>query len=157
MELNGDIIRQLYGEITFGKRTATLVGRTNDDVMSHTRFSKVPCLKAFYRFFDAINAAFPDYRLLLENILVKGNRVMVRYTISGTHKGEFMGLTATNQQVAITGIHVFRVYGGQIVEYWDGAPQITASSKETPKRTSTLSSSKLASTTAERKPLSLSV
>ena len=157
MELNGDIIRQLYGEITFGKRTATLVGRTNDDVMSHTRFSKVPCLKAFYRFFDAVNAAFPDYRLLLENILVKGNRVMVRYTISGTHKGEFMGLTATNQQVAITGIHVFRVYGGQIVEYWDGAPQITASSKETPKRTSTLSSSKLASTTAERKPLSLSV
>ncbi len=157
MELNGDIVRQLYSEITFGKRTGRLVGRANDGFICHARFSRLPCLKAFYRFFEAVSEALPDYRLLLENIVVRGNRVMVRYTISGTHKREFMGLTATHKQATITGIHVFHLDEGRVAEYWDGAPQMTSTYQETRKRPSTWSPGKLAGAFPERKQVSLGV
>lgn len=131
MDLNGDIIRQLYNEVTSGERRSPIVEKASNGFVRHIISTRPSCLKAFYRFFDAVKEAFPDYKLLLDNIVVKGNRVMAHYTISGIHKQEFMGLAATNEWMIITGIDIFRLDKGQIIEYWDAAHQITASSRET--------------------------
>jgi steroid delta-isomerase-like uncharacterized protein len=83
-------------------------------------------LRAFNRFFAIINEAFPDYDLIIENLIAKEDRVMVRYTINGTHKGSFMGMPPTNERITITGIDVFRLDNGKVVEHWDAAHQISA-------------------------------
>ena len=130
MELNGDIIRQLYNEMTSQNRTYLSVEQSGKGLSKPTFSAKPPCLKAFYQFFAAVSEAFPEYNLLLDNIVVTGDKVMARYIISGIHRGDFMGLTATNEQMAITGIDIFCLDRGQIIEYWDAAHQITASSKQ---------------------------
>ena len=43
----------------------------------------------------------------------------MRYTLAGTHKGNFMGMPATGKQINIWGIIVRRIENGQIVEDWD--------------------------------------
>jgi len=74
----------------------------------------------------------PDYEFNIDNMIVKGDRVMARYTISGIHKGELMGQPPTNERVTITGIDVFRLDEGKVVEHWDAAHQMSVISPLTP-------------------------
>jgi predicted SnoaL-like aldol condensation-catalyzing enzyme len=156
MDLNGDIIRQLYNEITSENRKDNLVEKASNGFVLHNISTKPSCLKAFYRFFAAVKEAFPDYKLLLDNIMVKGNRVMAHYTISGIHQGEFMGMAATNEPMAVTGIDIFCLDKGQIIEYWDAAHQISASSKRGQSLPSPRPPGNLIVVPSDRKQLSLS-
>lgn len=129
MELNGEIIRRLYKEVTSRRRPDHIVKAGSNGFTQYTVSARPSSLKAFYSFFATVSEAFPDYELILNKMIVKGERVMARYTISGTHKGDFMGLAATHERMAITGIDVFRLDKGQVIEHWDAAHQITASSQ----------------------------
>jgi predicted ester cyclase len=43
---------------------------------------------------------------------------VTRWTLRGTHLGEFMGIPATSKAVTVTGIQVERISGGKITEHW---------------------------------------
>jgi steroid delta-isomerase-like uncharacterized protein len=63
-------------------------------------------------------SAFPDLHTTLEDVLVDGDRVVVRGTDRGTHRGEFMGIPATGRRIAVTWIEVFRIEDGKAAEGW---------------------------------------
>jgi predicted ester cyclase len=63
-------------------------------------------------------AAFPDLRLEVHEIFGVDDRVVTRFTISGTHEGEFMGIAATGRAVAIDGIAIDVMRGDKRVEGW---------------------------------------
>ncbi len=65
--------------------------------------------------------AFPDMQLTIEEMIAEGDKVAVRWTFTGTHKGELMGIPPTGVQVAMTGISIGRFAGGKFVEGWDYA------------------------------------
>jgi predicted ester cyclase len=46
--------------------------------------------------FRKLHAAFPDLEITPEQLLSEGDRVAVRLTLRGTHRGEFMGIPATS-------------------------------------------------------------
>ena len=60
-----------------------------------------------------------DIRAALEDVVAEGNKVAVRWTCSGTHKGEYMGIAPTGKQVTWTGMSSHRVEGGKIAESRD--------------------------------------
>src|SRR5215208_4380731 len=62
--------------------------------------------------------AFTNAHISVEDQLAEGDRVVTRWTGSGTHQGELMGVAPTGNQVRITGITINRVSGGKIVESW---------------------------------------
>lgn len=61
---------------------------------------------------------FADIHNTIEDMVAEGDKVTVRWTWRGTHKGEFMGVPATGKQMALTGISILRIVGGKIVEEW---------------------------------------
>lgn len=63
--------------------------------------------------------AFPDMQLTIEDMIAEGDKVAVRWTFTGTHKGELMGIPPTGVQVTMTGISIGRFAGGKFVEGWD--------------------------------------
>jgi steroid delta-isomerase-like uncharacterized protein len=63
-------------------------------------------------------AAFPDARFTVEEVVVEGDRVAVRWRFGGTHQADFLGVPATGNQVSMFGITLLRVAGGQIAEAW---------------------------------------
>lgn len=63
-------------------------------------------------------SAFPDWHDTIEDVIASGDRVVTRWTESGTHKGEFQGIAPTGRQVRLTGIDIFRLKDGKIVEQW---------------------------------------
>ncbi len=66
--------------------------------------------------------AFPDLNVAIDDIAAVGDKVFIRWTATGTHKGSLMGLQPTNRKGVIKGITMNRFENGKIVETfyaWD--------------------------------------
>ncbi len=66
----------------------------------------------------AFHLAFPDAEFTLEHVITEGDIAVGHWTLRGTHQAEWRGVPATHEQVTITGVHLFRIAAGQIVEEW---------------------------------------
>jgi steroid delta-isomerase-like uncharacterized protein len=62
--------------------------------------------------------AFPDFFWRVEDQLAEGDEVTTRYTMGGTHQGDFFGVPASGRRVQISGINIDRLEGGKLVEEW---------------------------------------
>jgi predicted ester cyclase len=58
---------------------------------------------------------FPDAHWTLEDMIAEGDKVVSRFTMRGTHQGEFFGIPPTGKQVTVTGMAIVRLSGGKIV------------------------------------------
>src|SRR5262249_2799892 len=63
-------------------------------------------------------SAFPDFHLVPQEIIANHDRVAVRWTWTGTHRGEFMGIPATGRDVEGAGMGIYHVADGRIAEQW---------------------------------------
>jgi predicted ester cyclase len=66
----------------------------------------------------ALVRAFPDLQHSIGELLAEGDRVVLRVTCRGTHRGEFQGIGPTHRSIEFTGIVIYRVAGGKIAESW---------------------------------------
>jgi steroid delta-isomerase-like uncharacterized protein len=60
----------------------------------------------------------PDWHSDVHQLVAEGDIVVERFTASGTHSGELMGVQATGNTLTLPGINIFRVRGDKIVERW---------------------------------------
>ena len=65
-----------------------------------------------------LHTAFPDFQITVEDIISDGNKVVVRSTISGTHKGSFAGLPASGRKLLIQAVDIHLVEDGRIQKTW---------------------------------------
>jgi predicted ester cyclase len=63
--------------------------------------------------------AFPDIRIIFEDIIIEGNKVAGRYYLTGTHKGEFVDLRPTDKQFRVNGMTVFSFRNAKVIERWN--------------------------------------
>jgi steroid delta-isomerase-like uncharacterized protein len=63
-------------------------------------------------------SAFPDFQIQINDVIAEGEKVVVRSTWSGTHKGEFMGIPPSGKSVSFGVYDTIRIAGGKIVEHW---------------------------------------
>ena len=68
--------------------------------------------------------AFPDMDGGVDQVVVEGNKVAVRFSGTGTHQGDFFGIPATGKPIKTTGINIFRIENGKIVEHWNNADDL---------------------------------
>jgi steroid delta-isomerase-like uncharacterized protein len=67
-------------------------------------------------------AVFPDLHVTLDELIAEDDKVMARWTQRGTHRGPFLDIPPTGKQISYSGINIFQIANGQIVEdtpYWD--------------------------------------
>lgn len=70
-------------------------------------------------------SAFPDAIASAEDMIAVGDKVVTRWKIRGTHKGEFQGIAPTGKEVTITGIIITRIEDGKAVEEWEALDQLS--------------------------------
>jgi predicted ester cyclase len=128
MEHNQAIIERLYSEAV-NKQISSNTGGKGASFTQYTVSAKPNSLQAFNAFFEAVRQALPDFTFTIDSVIVKGDRVMTRYSISGTHKGDFLGMAPTNDKLTITGIDIFHLDKGKVIQHWDAAHQISASTR----------------------------
>jgi len=63
-----------------------------------------------------VHRGFPDVTFSIEEMFAVGDRVISRYMMRGTHKGEIQGIPATGNKFEISGIMINRIENGKVVE-----------------------------------------
>ncbi len=64
------------------------------------------------------SSAFPDLRHRVDEMIGEGTTVAARWTVEGTHRGDFQGIPATGRQVKLSGTTVHHLADGKIRETW---------------------------------------
>jgi steroid delta-isomerase-like uncharacterized protein len=70
-------------------------------------------------------AAVPDLNVTIEDMVAEGDRVAVRRTYTGTHRGPMFGVPATGNTVHFPGFSIFRLAAGRIAEHWELFDRLT--------------------------------
>jgi predicted ester cyclase len=103
---NPGMIDQLYA--------ANYVGHTPDGVLSG--------LAGVRQHYTTYVSAFPDCRITIDAMVAEGDHVSVRWTATGTHRGELAGIAPTGKRINVAGNLTVRISGGKVVEdhnVWD--------------------------------------
>lgn len=95
-----------------------------DDVRLHG-FAPEPMDKRAARaFYEGMFAAFPDNRLELHETFGSSDRLTTRFTLTGRHDGNFMGVPATGAQVVLPGITIMHFRDDTCIERWTCADNL---------------------------------
>ncbi|MGH3416647.1 MAG: ester cyclase [Actinocrinis sp.] len=77
-----------------------------------------PGVAGFRELIGFLNAAFADFSVTVDDVLVSGDRAAVRSTARGTHQGEVLGIPATGRVVEYRASDVHQVVDGRITVSW---------------------------------------
>ncbi|MEA2468745.1 MAG: hypothetical protein QOJ57_2871 [Thermoleophilaceae bacterium] len=93
----------------------------NEDIRLHG-YSPEPMSKTEVRgFYEGTFAPFGSPRLDFHEVLWYGDACSIRFTMSGPHVGEWIGVPATETEVAVPGMTILHFEGDQVVERWSQA------------------------------------
>jgi steroid delta-isomerase-like uncharacterized protein len=84
----------------------------------HTPDGAIRGIEGAQQLVTEMRAAFPDFNVTPEQVIAEGDMVVVRFTDRGTHQGEGIGVPPTGKQVTWTGVDIFRIAEGKIIEGW---------------------------------------
>ena len=85
-----------------------------------------PTKEGTLAFFRTLLAAFPDWRMTVEDLIAGGDKTVARLRVTGTHKGDFMGVTATGTHVDVQLIDIMRFDdAGLVCEHWGVADMLS--------------------------------
>jgi steroid delta-isomerase-like uncharacterized protein len=112
------IVRRLYEEV-WNKRKLEVIS----ELISPSHALQAPNVsgssigpEAYKRQVLVFLEAYPDLHWTIEDTIAEKDKMVVRWTFSGTHKGDYMGIPATNRKVSVDGITVHHIVGGKIMD-----------------------------------------
>jgi C-1 hydroxylase len=116
VEENKNIIRRYVETWNRGDLKA-LTEFWSPEMVHHTR-TQAHGVESVKGIVGSFMAAFPDLRWEINDIVAEGDRVVTRMTAHGTHKGNYLGLEGTGNQINCSVLGIARFAKGKIVEHW---------------------------------------
>jgi predicted ester cyclase len=118
-EDNKAIVRRFYEEVLNQKKRAAIEEFIDPNQVDHAAPPGISGgIEGAKQGIAMYLTAFPDLHFTVEDMIAEGDKVVSRFTVSGTHQGEFMGIPPTGKQVTATGIEIIRIAGSKFVEHW---------------------------------------
>ncbi len=114
-EDNKAVVRRVYDELNKGNM-AIADELIAEDYAQHSILPVPQGRKGFKEFFASFGRSFPDAHFEVLDVFAEGEKVALRFKATMTHKEDFMGLPPTGKKVSFTGIDIFIVRGGKLVE-----------------------------------------
>ena len=88
------------------------------DFVMHDPLQSDGDLEHLKQYARGVLTGIPDLHIATDDLIAEGDQVVKRWTARGTHKGDFMGIPATGNQIEVAGIEIYRIADGKIVEIW---------------------------------------
>ena len=114
LEENKAVVRRWF-EATNKQNLAVLGELIAPDFYHHTTQLR---REAFKQYLTMLFKGFPDWHLTIEDIIAEGDKVWIRFDITGTHKGEYRGLASTGKKITAKSVNIYRIVNGKVVEVW---------------------------------------
>lgn len=81
-------------------------------------------LESLMDFMESIHKALPDLQFTINDVIAEADKVVTRWTASGTHLADFQGVSPTRKPVLFTGITITRIENSMIAEDWEEVDQL---------------------------------
>ena len=116
---NKVLVRRLFEQGMNERRADVFEECLAPDFVNHDLPGPTPGPEGFFQSFAMFEAAFPDLRVNVGEVLAaEDDKVVTRSSWTGTHQGEFMGVAASGAQVEVEFIDIWRIEHGLIAESW---------------------------------------
>jgi predicted ester cyclase len=116
---NKELVRRFYKEVYVDWNMALVDEAVSPRFTSHDWPEGGPTgPRAFRDYYAAIRSVVPDARYEVDDLIAEGDRVVVRWRLLGTHRGEFQGIAPTGRAITLKGIAIYRVDEGKLMERW---------------------------------------
>lgn len=86
--------------------------------------NQAPGAEGFIQFFTDFRDSFPDLAIAVDHMVADDDNVSIAYTVSGTHKGNFLGIPPSGKKIKVRGVQIARFEQGKIVERWGSSDQL---------------------------------
>jgi steroid delta-isomerase-like uncharacterized protein len=116
---NTALARRWFEEVWNERRDATVAELLMPTSVGHLEGGDVEGADQFLAVRALLLDAFPDLRLTINGVVEQGDEVVVRWTATGTHRGDSLGFPATNRPVTFRGMTWLRCHQGRLIEGWD--------------------------------------
>ena len=118
-------IQQKFGEAINTGKLENLKDLVADDVKDHDPApNQGPGPQGYIDFFTMMRNAFPDMKVEVEQLVADDDNVAFAYTLTGTHKGDFMGVAGTGKSIKARGMQISRFENGKMVERWGSSDEL---------------------------------
>jgi steroid delta-isomerase-like uncharacterized protein len=114
---NESIARRWFEEVWNQRRAETVRELLTPDSYGHTHSGSLQGQEEFLKpVHTPFLESFPDLRLIIEDTVAEGDRVVVRWRVEGTHRGAGLGVEPTQRRVSFRGMTWLRFGNGKILE-----------------------------------------
>lgn len=119
IEENKRIARRIFEEVLNQGYFSVAGELVSDDYRHHPAPPGLPAgVQGFLAIMAMYHTGIPDLQTVVEDMIGEGDRVTVRFSGTGTHSGDFMGIVPTGKKIRATGMAWLRFENGRVVEEW---------------------------------------
>lgn len=120
-ETNKAIVSRYFEQVWNNGRLDLIEEFFTEDIVEHG-VPQIPGLNgrdSLKAVIGGVREGLPDLHLTLHEVVAEGDKVVTRSSWEGTHRGELMGIQATDRQLTNSGAAIFRLADARIVEIWN--------------------------------------
>lgn len=118
-EQNKAVIQRLFREVWTQKNGAAIDELFAPDLVAYRSGRPVMQGAAGLKpMVEGMTRTFGDCHSAIDTLIAEDDLVVARWTLRGTHTGEWRGIAATGKPITITGITIHRLAEGKIAELW---------------------------------------
>jgi steroid delta-isomerase-like uncharacterized protein len=119
-EENRALARRWFEEVFNGQDLAVMDEIVAPDIVNHAGRDLVTLSgrEGYRTLIRQLLTAFPDWHSTIDDMIAEDDRIVIRTTVRGTHRGEYRGVPPTGRRFTWEHIHIFKVVDGKLAEHW---------------------------------------
>jgi len=117
-ETSKEVARNWFEEVWNKERRDAIAEMLAPDSTLHEGGEDSRGPEGFYPFFDRMQSTFSNIRITVHDDIAEDDKVCVRWSCRMKHTGSGFGIPPTDKQLQTTGMSIFRVANGKLVEGW---------------------------------------
>ena len=118
-ETNRALAKRWFQEVWNDRKADTIDELLSADAIGHMEGMETRGTADFKKVREGLLDAFPDLRVIVEEIVAEGDNVVIRWRVNGSHHGHGLGFAPSGRAADFRGMTWLRFAGGRIVEGWD--------------------------------------
>jgi steroid delta-isomerase-like uncharacterized protein len=126
METPEDTLTRLYEDVWNGANPDTADELVHEEYLIHDRdlAAEMQGPELYKALASGTRDVFPDMTITIEDMVTAGEKIALRWTMTGTHQGTMFGVESTGRQVELMAIEINRFKDGKLIETWTQSDQL---------------------------------
>ena len=122
--MSDDLLCDRWRNVSLRKARSKALHWSSQDYVYHGPTGEFTGRDAIKDLWATFLTGFPDMHSTIDRLVAEGDRVVMRWTIRGTHTGEFNGIPPTGKSVTVPILEELRIADGALAEAWDSFDQL---------------------------------